>query len=40
MTKLSLKNQVDDLVAQFKAYHAGHQPPTLAQLRADRTSCC
>jgi hypothetical protein len=33
MTKLSLKNQVDDLVAQFRAFHAGRQPPTLAQLR-------
>ena len=33
MTKLSLKNQVDDLVAQFRAFHDGHQPPTLAQLR-------
>ena len=33
MTKLSLKNQVDDLVAQFKAFHDGHQPPTLTQLR-------
>jgi len=33
MTKLALKNQVDDLVAQFKAFHDGHQPPTLAQLR-------
>jgi hypothetical protein len=33
MTKLSLKNQVDDLISQFKAYHDGHQPPTLAQLR-------
>jgi len=33
MTKLSLKNQVDDLVAQFRAFHEGHQPPTLAQLR-------
>lgn len=33
MTKLALKNQVDDLVAQFRALHAGRQPPTLAQLR-------
>ena len=33
LTKLSLKNQVDDLVARFKAYHAGDRPPTLAQLR-------
>ena len=33
MTKLSLKNQVDDLVARFKAFHAGNRPPTLEQLR-------
>ena len=33
MTKLSLKNQVDDLVAQFRAFHDGHRPPTLAELR-------
>lgn len=33
MTKLSLKNQVDDLVAQFRAFHSGRQPPTLLQLR-------
>jgi hypothetical protein len=33
MTKLSLKNQVDDLVARFKAYHAGNRPPTLPELR-------
>jgi hypothetical protein len=33
MTKLSLKNQVDDLLAQFRAYHAGHRPPTLEELR-------
>ena len=33
LTKLSLKNQVDDLVARFKAYHAGDRPPTLEQLR-------
>jgi len=33
LTKLSLKNQVDDLVAQFRAYHDGHRPPTLAELR-------
>jgi hypothetical protein len=32
-TKLSLKNQVDDLLAQFKAFHAGHSQFTLAQLR-------
>src|SRR5258706_10412498 len=33
MTKLSLKNQVDDLVAQFRAFHDGHRPPTLTELR-------
>src|SRR3982750_4537489 len=33
MTKLSLKNQVDDLVARFRTYHAGTRPPTLAELR-------
>ena len=33
MTKLSLKNQVDDLVAQFRAFHEGHRPPTLTELR-------
>jgi hypothetical protein len=33
LTKLSLKNQVDDLVAQFREYHAGRRPPTLAELR-------
>jgi hypothetical protein len=33
MTKLSLKNQVDDLVAQFRTYHQGHRPPTLPELR-------
>ena len=33
MTKLSLKNQVDDLVAKFKAYHAGSRPPALPELR-------
>jgi hypothetical protein len=32
-TKLSLKNQVDDLLAQFKAFHAGDSKQTLAQLR-------
>ncbi len=32
-TKLSLKNKVDDLVEQFRAYHGGQQPPTLADLR-------
>ena len=32
-TKLSIKNQVDDLVAQFRAFHAGRPSPTLKQLR-------
>lgn len=32
-TKLSLKNQVDDLLAQFKAFHQGQSRITLAQLR-------
>jgi hypothetical protein len=32
-TKLSLKNQVDDLLAQFKAFYGGHSQTTLAQLR-------
>ena len=33
LTKLSLKNQVDDLVTRFRAFHEGHKPPTLAELR-------
>ena len=33
LTKLSLKNQVDDLVDHFRAYHDGKRPPTLAELR-------
>ena len=33
LTKLSLKNQVDDLVARFRAFHQGSRPPTLAELR-------
>jgi len=33
LTKLSLKNQVDDLVGHFRAYHDGRRPPTLAELR-------
>lgn len=33
LTKLSLKNQVDDLVGQFRAYHDGRRPPTLTELR-------
>jgi hypothetical protein len=32
-TKLSLKNQVDDLLAQFKAFHQGAPGVTVAQLR-------
>jgi hypothetical protein len=31
-TKLSLKNQVDDLLAQFKAFHQGQSRITLGQL--------
>jgi hypothetical protein len=34
-TKLSLKNQVDDLLAQFKAFHQGQSRNTLAQLRRE-----
>ena len=33
LTKLSLKNQVDDLVERFRAFHGGKRPPTLAELR-------
>jgi hypothetical protein len=33
LTKLSLKNQVDDLITRFKTYHEGHRPPTLTELR-------
>jgi hypothetical protein len=33
LTKLSLKNQVDDLIGEFRAYHQGTRPPTLSQLR-------
>lgn len=32
-TKLSLKNQVDDLLAQFKAFHQGQSRTTLSALR-------
>ena len=32
-TKLSLKNQVDDLLAQFKTFYGGHSQITLVQLR-------
>jgi hypothetical protein len=31
-TKLSLKNQVDDLLKAFRGYHAGRTPPTLDDL--------
>jgi hypothetical protein len=33
MTKLSLKNQVDDLVDQFRAYYEGRTKASLAELR-------
>lgn len=33
LTKLTLKNQVDDLVARFRAFHDGRRPPTLGELR-------
>lgn len=33
MTKLSLKKQVEDLVAQFRAHHQGAQDISLASLR-------
>jgi len=33
LTKLSLKNQVDDLIGRFKSFHAGQRPPTLTELR-------
>ncbi len=33
LTKLWLKNQVDDLVARFRAFHGGQRPPTLGDLR-------
>jgi len=32
-TKLSLKNQVDGLLAQFKAFHQGQSRSTIGQLR-------
>lgn len=32
-TKLSIKNQVDDLLSQFKGFHSGKPKPTLADLR-------
>jgi|SRR5215475_642789 len=33
MTKLSLRNQVDDLLNQFRAFYAGRLEPTLEDLR-------
>jgi hypothetical protein len=33
MTKLSLRNQVDDLLNEFRQHHAGKAMPTVAQLR-------
>lgn len=33
MTKLSLKNQVDDLLEQFRAYYGGRLKTTLTELR-------
>jgi hypothetical protein len=33
MTKITLKNQVDELVERFKAYHEGRDKISLAQLR-------
>jgi hypothetical protein len=32
-TKLSLKNQVDDLLTAFRAFHAGHSAIGLPELR-------
>jgi hypothetical protein len=34
-TKLSLKNQVDDLLADFRTFYQGQSQMTLAQLRQD-----
>jgi hypothetical protein len=33
LTKLSLKNQVDDLLEQFRDYYQGRLKTTLAELR-------
>ena len=33
MTKLSLKNKVDDLLEKFKEHHAGKPTPTVTELR-------
>jgi molybdopterin converting factor small subunit len=32
-TKLSLKNQVDDLLDEFRDHYAGKEPPTMTDLR-------
>ena len=32
-TKLSLKNKVDDLMAQFRVHYQGKTPPTMGELR-------
>ena len=32
-TKLALKNQIDDLLAQFRAHYSGQRKATLADLR-------
>jgi hypothetical protein len=32
-TKLTLKNQVDDLISRFRQYHSGHGGAPLGQLR-------
>jgi hypothetical protein len=34
-TKLSLKNQVDDLLERFRSYHQGGNNPGLPRLRQD-----
>jgi hypothetical protein len=34
MTKLSLKNKVDDLLDKFREHHSGKPTPTMAQLRS------
>jgi hypothetical protein len=33
MTKIALKNQIDDLLSQIRAFHQGRLNPTLAELR-------
>lgn len=32
-TKLTLKNQVDDLLDKFRGHHAGKPQPTISELR-------